>query len=91
MKILILLLQVHLFFGINFSKCMRCKYMMMNYNNIYQSKCRYYTIYNNTYYDYIFDSSFSYNRKNYLSVQDALIDDEKCGKNQKNFKPIIDY
>ena len=73
------------------SKCMSCKYMITNYKNLYRSKCRYYTIYNKTYDQILYDNSITFHEKNFITIQDALNDETKCGSNYKNYKPLFDY
>lgn len=86
-----------LFFLFNFVnskyiiKCMNCKYMIKNYKNMYTSKCRYYSIFNKTYNEILYDNSISFHEKNFISIQDALNDETKCGSNYKNYRPLFDY
>ena len=55
-----------------------------------EAKCRYYTIYNKTYDQILYDNSITFH-ENFVTIQDALNDENKCGSNYKNYKALFDY
>ena len=86
LKFIIFLFLLKISKSIDITKCMKCRFLIKDKNNIYQSRCQYYSKYNKTYPQFIGDLSFDYDEKNFISVQEAVNDETKCGYERKNYK-----
>lgn len=71
---------------IDITRCIKCRFLLKNQKNIYQSHCKYHSIYNSTYPEFIFEPNFEFKENNFISIQEAVNDETKCGQKRKHYK-----